>query len=108
MEDRMVKFKKFSGGTYYAEDGKAYVKGDTIEVEDDKCMRSVMDQWERITPIVQEKGRRRKQFTTEHKGGGKWNVRNGDGELVNDRLLSKAEALAMVGEADEDRGQDEE
>lgn len=82
---------------------KVFRPGDIYEGEKEALGRA-LDQWEQLDPdplppLPPEPTRPLKVV---HRGFGKWDVINQEtGTAINDQPLSKEEALAMVGEAED-------
>lgn len=75
---------------------RRYVPGDTFEAAEFE-LRYCMDQVERVKPKaepveVQEEPAHEAGFTMKHKGRGRYNVYDSQGNIVNDEYLTRSEA----------------
>jgi len=93
---------KLLHGTHY-EGGKKHTKGDSVFSAKDLEETFGSKRFQRISPEWDEKKEEEvaSKFEIEHRGGGRYNVVNIEtDEVLNDSLLSKEEAVALVGEGD--------
>ena len=100
-EEKKIRFKLLAGN--HIAGGKKYSQGDTFEEFPFK-VEWMSHRLERIDPLPPPVSRRSfVALKKEHRGGGKWNVLNENGNLINDKLLTEDEAdeLILVG-IDED------
>jgi len=106
-ETAVIKLRRVSGGTHYHGD-QVVRKGEVLRLRDMSELSPLLrtDYMVISDPTEGIKREIVSKLTLVHRGGGKFNVVNvKTGEPINDKLLTKSEALALID--DEPEGMDE-